>query len=259
MKHGICILSVIPLRKEPSDISEMVSQLLFGELFSITQTYRNWIQIIMDFDGYEGWIDKKQCFMLSSEEYHQIVLKPQYLSSELLKNIKEVNCNNTTIVPIGATLPGIELGKFSISEMNFVFDGNVILPEHISDRKQILDYAQLFLNVPYLWGGRTPMGIDCSGFTQLVYKLAGIKILRDTIQQAELAETVHFISDAQIGDLAFFDNDEGKIIHTGIILDNQKIIHASGKVRIDTIDHYGIFNEDYSAYTHQLRIIKSYF
>jgi cell wall-associated NlpC family hydrolase len=113
-----------------------------------------------------------------------------------------------------------------------------------------------FLNAPYMWGGRSPFGIDCSGFTQAVYKLKRIKLLRDASQQSTLGEPLSFLTEAEPGDLAFFDNEEGLISHVGIITDQQHIIHASGKVRIDRIDHEGIYNDEEKRYTHLLRIIK---
>jgi gamma-D-glutamyl-L-lysine dipeptidyl-peptidase len=112
------------------------------------------------------------------------------------------------------------------------------------------------LNSPYLWGGKTPFGIDCSGFTQMAYKLAGIKLRRDAWQQAEQGHTINLLEETEPGDLAFFDNDEGNIVHVGIILRDHKIIHAAGKVRIDSIDHYGINNKELKKYTHKLRLIK---
>jgi cell wall-associated NlpC family hydrolase len=107
-----------------------------------------------------------------------------------------------------------------------------------------------------LWGGKSPFGIDCSGFTQVVYKLNGYKLPRDANQQVNLGEPLSFVEEAEAGDLAFFDNEEGRIVHVGILLNNQSIIHASGYVRVDKFDHYGIFNQDTGKYSHTLRVIK---
>jgi gamma-D-glutamyl-L-lysine dipeptidyl-peptidase len=116
-----------------------------------------------------------------------------------------------------------------------------------------------WLNAPYQWGGRSVFGVDCSGFTQIIFRQLGIKLMRDAYQQAESGEMVNFISEGRCGDLAFFDNDDKKIVHTGILLGNDEIIHASGRVRIDKIDHYGIFNTEKNSYSHHLRMIKRYF
>ena len=126
-----------------------------------------------------------------------------------------------------------------------------------SEKKHLINNALIFLNAPYLWGGRTPFGIDCSGFTQIVYRLQGINIPRDAHQQAEVGNTLSFIEESQEGDLAFFDDSEGEITHVGIIMNNNNIIHASGKVRIDKLDQQGIFNIEKKIHTHKLRIIKS--
>ena len=126
-----------------------------------------------------------------------------------------------------------------------------------SQKKHLINNAMIFLNAPYLWGGRTPFGIDCSGFTQIIYRLQGINIPRDAYKQAEIGTTLSFINESEEGDLAFFDNAEGKIIHVGIIMKKNYIIHASGKVRIDKIDQEGIFNIEKKKHTHKLRIIKS--
>jgi cell wall-associated NlpC family hydrolase len=137
----------------------------------------------------------------------------------------------------------------------YKFTGNST--QGFSQKKFLIENALIYLNAPYLWGGRSPFGIDCSGFTQLVYRLQGIKLPRDAYQQAEVGNTLSFIEESEEGDLAFFDNTEGKIIHVGIIMKNNYIIHASGKVRIDRIDQQGIFNSSLKTHTHKLRLIKS--
>ena len=116
-----------------------------------------------------------------------------------------------------------------------------------------------YLNAPYLWGGRSPFGIDCSGFTQLVFKFAGIKLQRDAYQQGGQGSIINFIEEVQPGDLAFFSNDEGAIIHVGIMLKDNRIIHSSGKVRIDKIDHFGIYNAETKKHSHLLKLIKRMF
>jgi cell wall-associated NlpC family hydrolase len=156
-----------------------------------------------------------------------------------------------------ATLPFYINQQLNISNKTFVVEGstNSEYNKELSIKK-LLQTAHLFLNSPYLWGGRTPMGIDCSGFTQLVFKIHGLKLPRDAYQQVELGSALNFVEEAEAGDLAFFDNEEGKIVHVGILLDNERIIHASGYVKIDKFDHYGIFNSVTKKYSHTLRVIK---
>ena len=137
----------------------------------------------------------------------------------------------------------------------YQFDG--LTTPGFTQKKKLIENALMYLNAPYLWGGRSPLGIDCSGFTQMVYRLQGINLPRDAYQQAEVGTTLSFIEESDPGDLAFFDNNEGKITHVGIILEENHIIHASGKVRIDRIDQQGIFNTEIGTHTHKLRLIKS--
>ncbi len=256
MKYGICSLSVIPGRAEPSDKSEMVTQLLFGEVFSIYEEKRKgWKKIKTAYDDYECWIDEKQVTEISEEEYEALNESEPIVSGDLLSIVKNKNTNQLTPIVIGSTLPNFKDKNVHFSNFDFEFDGNEILPS-APKKELIADHVLLFLNAPYLWGGRSPFGIDCSGFTQIIYKSIGFKLPRDAYQQANIGQTLSFIEESESGDLAFFDNEEGKIIHVGIMLSDNKIIHASGKVRIDSIDHQGIFNAETNRYSHKLRIIK---
>ncbi len=259
--YGICHLGVVPCRFEPSDKSEMVTQLLFGETFEILKQEGKWIQIRAALDGYECWIDEKQYLPLSLELFAKQSSFPATCSADLVDLVTKTADNSLTPVLAGSTLPAYEHGKLSVGEETFSFDGEITHPQSENENipALIAEYASVFLNAPYLWGGRSVFGIDCSGFTQVVYKMAGIKLKRDAYQQAEQGTTLSFVEEAQTGDLVFFDNDEGKIVHTGIVLSAGKIIHASGKVRIDKLDHQGIFNHDTKKYTHKLRLIKRIF
>ena len=255
MNYGICLLSVIPCRKEPSSTSEMVTQLLFGETYSITEDKEDWLKITTSFDNYPCWISSKQHNSFSEKEFKN--LDSTVVSSELVQVISNSLTNNLFPLTIGATLPNFKNNHVSIGSHSFVFEGttaNSSIKKSIEDLKQT---AYLFLNAPYLWGGKSPFGIDCSGFTQLVFKLNGYQIPRDASQQVELGTPLSFVEEAQSGDLAFFDNEEGNIVHVGMVIDNQQIIHASGSVRIDKFDHYGIFNSDTKKYSHMLRVIKN--
>ena len=246
MQYGICNLSIVPLRFEPSDISELISQVLYGELFKVIEQRKKWSKIRLVNDNYEGWIDNKQYIEISKEEYIQHVDKTEILSTDLVEFIEDKN-QQLYPIPLGSSLKGLSL-------LQHHHDGAVI--QGVQLKSNIINTAFLYLNAPYLWGGKTPFGIDSSGFTQMVYKLNGHQLFRDASQQAAQGEALSFIEESEVGDLAFFDNAEGTIIHVGIIIKNNYIIHAHGKVRIDRLDHSGIFNVDTKAHSHKLRVIK---
>ncbi|NJX15068.1 C40 family peptidase [Tamlana crocina] len=246
MQYGICNLSIVPLRNEPADTSELVSQVLYGEFFKVLEQRKNWSKIRLSFDKYEGWIDNKQYLEINEAAYKALHSQPQKLSTDLVEFIEDEN-HQIFPVSIGATLNGLLL-------LNHNYDGSFI--DCKNDKSHIIKTAFLFLGAPYLWGGKTPFGIDCSGFTQMVYKLNGYKLLRDASQQATQGEALSFIEESEPGDLAFFDNQEGIITHVGIIMKDNYIIHAHGKVRIDRLDHSGIYNADRRMHTHKLRVIK---
>jgi len=254
MKYGISNLSIIPVRAEAKEQSEMITQILFGETFKITSTRKNWCHIIIDNDNYEGWIDKKLCNQISEEFYLKHLNNKPIILSDMLSAVHEEKSKYPHFICAGSELP-----FFNETDNSFLLaDKKYFLLNDTFDNKQtsIKETAYIFLNSPYLWGGKTNFGIDCSGFTQTVFKINGIKIPRDASQQVELGKTLNFMNEAKLGDLAFFDNDEGNIVHVGIILNQNKIIHASGKVRIDTIDFNGIFNNETKSYSHKLRVIK---
>jgi gamma-D-glutamyl-L-lysine dipeptidyl-peptidase len=255
MNYGVCCLSVIPVRADVSGKSEMVSQLLFGETFSILELSKGWANILTDHDNYEGWIDEKQFIPLNSDEHSHILSTAKYYSTDLVHSLNQRNSGTLNIVP-GSILYNSTATEFILGDKTFSFDGIVIKADIKPSCEKLIKNAFYFLNSPYLWGGRTPFGIDCSGFVQIAARLSGISLSRDTREQAEEGEMINLISEAKPGDLAFFDNEDGRIIHVGIILENAQIIHASGKVRIDTIDHQGIFNKESKKYSHQLRVIK---
>lgn len=246
MQYGICHLSIVPLRNEPSDTSEMVSQVLYGDEFKVLEQRKKWSRIRLAYDKYEGWIDNKQYLEITDDVYKSLTNSTLHLSHDLVQFIANEQ-NMLTPIPLGSNLNGLSLLKHT-------FDGAIIPLS--KDKSKIVTTAFLYLNSPYLWGGKTPFGIDCSGFTQMVYKLNGFQLLRDASQQATQGEALSFIEEAEPGDLAFFDNNEGAIIHVGIIMENNYIIHAHGCVRIDRLDHSGIFNVDKHTHTHKLRVIK---
>lgn len=248
---GICNLSNIPLRIEPNDRSEIVSQVLFGEHFMVLENLKQWIKIKLQFDDYTGWIDEKQFQYISENEYNQLSSEGFVLNADLVQYITTAD-NLLLPITLGSSLSF--LNDPEINKNKFIFEGLKVSGK--KPKSELIKTAFLYLNAPYLWGGKTPFGIDCSGFTQMVYKLNGYKLLRDASQQASQGEALSFIEESEPGDLAFFDNELGNIIHVGIIMNDNYIIHASGKVRIDRLDHLGIYNPETNRHTHKLRVIK---
>jgi hypothetical protein len=247
MQYGICHLNIVPVRLEPADTSEMVSQLLFGEHFKVLEKRKKWSKIRIAFDSYEGWIDNKQYKDLVEEEFALLETSAEELAIDLVDFALEPKSQQLTPISIGAKLNYIQ-------QLKLQFEGRKTIG--VQPKEHLLETAYLYLNAPYLWGGKTPFGIDCSGFTQMVYRLNGYHLLRDASEQAKQGEALSFIEESEPGDLAFFDNAEGSIIHVGIIMRDNYIIHAHGKVRVDRIDHSGIFNVDNNTYSHNLRVIK---
>ena len=248
---GICNLAIVPVRSEPSDRSEIVTQLLFGEHIEILERQNQWARIRIQFDDYIGWVDSKQYQVISEAHFNQLSKEAIILNADLIDYITAAN-NLLLPIPLGASLTFLNNNEINTS--NFDFEGTKT--SGIKPKSALINTAFMYLNAPYLWGGKTPFGIDCSGLTQMVYKLNGYKIHRDASQQALEGEPLSFIEESEAGDLAFFDNDEGNIIHVGIIMENNYIIHASGKVRIDRLDHLGIYNPELNKHTHKLRVIK---
>ncbi|XLS27676.1 NlpC/P60 family protein [Flavobacteriaceae bacterium M23B6Z8] len=245
MQYGICNLSIISQRAEPSDVAEQVSQLLYGEHFKVLESRKYWSRIRNTFDNCEGWIANNQFEIISEEEYQQIELSDSQISNDYTDFISDGK--NLVPLVIGSCVNAAKL-------LNHSFDGSFARGQ--KSREELIKNALFYLNTPFLWGGKTPFGIDNGGFTQMVYKLSGYKLLRDAAQQATQGEPLSFIEESNQGDLAFFDDNEGKIVHVGIIMNNNYIIHSFGKVRIDRIDHTGIFNAEIGRYSHKLRVIK---
>lgn len=253
MDQGICHLNCISVRSEADDRSEMTSQLLFGETFHVLEEKDQWLLIYTDYDHYEGWILKLQVTLLPEDIYKNLRANPVHFSREMISLIGDTS-EQMQVITLGASLPHYSEGKFSLGLESFDFEGEVNSGK--GGRGDLVRTAHKFLNAPFLWGGRTPFGIDCSGFTQMVYKINGYLLYRDAHQQASQGEVLSFIEESEPGDLAFFDNEEGEIIHVGILLANNHIIHCHGKVRVDRIDHSGIYNVDTGRHTHKLRVMK---
>lgn len=247
MSYVACIVAAAPLRAEASHRSEMVSQLLFGEFAVILDTAKDFVRVRTLYDAYEGWCQSSQLVETDEKGVSQPVI------GYTIERHDTAMMNNNG-VPLSLATPVydgvVHWGNYRVE------NPKIYLPVQPFETDIIKRLTLPYLNVPYLWGGRSSFGVDCSGFTQQVLKLMGIALLRDASQQAAQGEVVGFLQETRCGDLAFFDNEEGKITHVGILLDHSDIIHASGRVRIDKIDNQGIVNTDTGARTHKLRVIK---
>lgn len=257
MTFAVCPLSVIALRSHPSQRSEMISQILFGELAEVMEEKgRAWVKIRCVWDDAVGWVAANQLLEITPNEYN--AYRAHYaLSLELLQGASA--SDHFLPVPLGAHLPLYDGIRFHVGEKEFTFSGQVLFPDNsLSNREMLLKLARRYLHAPFLWGGRSPMGIDGPGLVQMVFKFVGIRLPRNTETQVFEGDMVDFIEQANPGDVAFFENNFGRVFHAGIILPGNQILHAFGKVRIDTLDHYGIYDEERRKYSHRLRVIKSF-
>jgi hypothetical protein len=255
MQYSVCCVPVSAIRKEPLHTAEMVSQQLFGECCTALETTGKWTKIRCKYDEYDGWCETSH---LVEIDENQFSFKHEILTAEYV-NIIRYN-GSKMFVPYGSSVAIFKKQKAKWQSNICTYKGEVEYPytEKLS-KKKIKKITSNYLNTPYLWGGKSVFGIDCSGFSQAVYKRLNIYLPRDSWQQAEHGIVVPDLTKAQCGDLCFFSNPEGRIIHVGILLNHRKIIHSSGKVRIDEIDEKGIINSDTGRRTHSIKVMKRYF
>lgn len=255
MVFGICPLSVVSIRNAASHKSELVSQLLFGELFEVLEKKgQKWLKVRCQADNCVGWIAADQAKALTPSEFELYQHQFAY-SLELVQAV--MGDDHFLPVTLGARLPNFDGLRFQLGESRFTFSGQAVFSEHIEQGADfVLKIARRYLRAPFLWGGRSPFGIDSSGLVQVVYQMAGIALPREPQQQVLIGTTVDFVEQSQPGDLAFFENRVGRIAHAGIILPEERLIHAHGQVRIDRVDHYGIYDEERERYTYRLRLVK---
>jgi hypothetical protein len=255
-EYGVCRLSIVPLRLEPAHQSEQVTQLLFGEHYEVKEQdkERHWLKIKIYSDQYEGWIDARQHHPVSFE-YFEYLHRAEFkittdITSTMLYNKSPLMILMGSIIPISSS----ELFKM---EEQFAFNGEA---KNLGQKREfdyVKNIALKYLNTPYQWGGKSPFGIDCSGFTQMVFKICGYQLQRDSSQQGAQGKAIEELAKAQPGDLLFFSqSDDNKISHVGILLPERRIIHASGRVRIDLIDEQGIYDAETKNHTHVLRSIR---
>ena len=258
MNFGISEFSIVPVRKDPSHRTEMSTQILFGERFKIIDKIKKWVYIELLFDGSYGWVENSSIKELNIEEYNLLTdNEPVILPGiSVAQNIDLPLLSEITLMP-GSEIYGITEKKngFSFMGKNYKLDFSLETKSE-TNRDNIIETAKIYMNSPYLWGGKSPCGTDCAGYVQMVYKINGISLPRDVGGQPGKGTTLSFVEEAQPGDLAFFDDDRGQIKHVGLLLEKNQIIHASSTVRIDKFDHQGIYREESGQYTHKLRVVK---
>jgi len=254
MEYGICMLATVSVREMPSGKSQMVNQLLFGELFMVKAKKEKWFLIETVDDHYEGWVYQIQVKIVNEDFFHQANKSASHYLHMLCGQVRL----DKIIIPVsrGAQFHLWDDGFFTIEDQQYYYKKAIHPAPNKPSNKDIIDVAKDYLEVPYLWGGRSPFGIDGSGLIQVVFKMNGILLPRDATQQVNNGEQILFVEAAERRDLAFFENKEGNINHVGIILGDGKILHSWGKVRIDSIDHQGVFNKEAGRYTHHLRVVK---
>lgn len=254
--NGIITLPLVPVRQSDSEISEMTSQLLFGERVEILEVHERWLYVRNFSDDYKGWVDRKMIQILSNQEEERLNTVNSFCVPVPFVLCNIVDTEEKMYIPGGSILYGFTNNQCKIADENYEIKLQGSTNQQEINTERILYLATQYLNAPYLWGGKTIMGIDCSGFVQVIYALCQIQLPRDASMQVEKGHVIDFLSQSQAGDLAFFENTDGKIIHVGLIYNNHQIIHASGWVKIESIDTHGIISSKTGEYTHKLRVIK---
>ena len=278
VEYAVNCCTVTPVRQEPSEGSEQLTQLLFGEVCEVLDRLPRWTKIRSTLDGQEGWVDFKMLSPapISSQEVkgERLKVKGEGVISVPMAIATDMETGEELMLTLGTRLPNYAHGTFEVLGKQYLIDPTCVsqpisnspsgrpIGETLSYSHNVCAIAQTLLNAPYLWGGKNAMGMDCSGFTQVVYSVFGINLLRNAREQITQGTVVPSLSDAQPGDLAFFDHADRdpkatNISHVGILLDNKTIIHCSGCVHIDTIDEQGIHLPD-GELTHHLVQIKRY-
>ena len=246
--------TIVPIRSDHSDGAEIMTQMLFGDTFEILDTYKQWRYIKTTYEQYEGWIDEKVVFEITADEFENLNKQQPYYTTDIVSEVIFPQ-SGRFLLPMGSVLPNFNPEKLTlkIGDETGIFTGNYITGKY--DKAQVLDLALTYENSPYLWGGKTHFGLDCSGLTQMGYKICGHHLLRNAKDQATQGIPIK-LSEAEPGDLAFFTNDKGKVIHVGFLLGDGTIFHSHGNAHIDDIDEKGIWSRKFQRYSHQLSDVR---
>lgn len=266
---AISLHSVVPVRTEPREGAEQSTQMLFGELCSVLEQKPRWNRVKLNLDGQEGWVDAKMITPMSDEEYRTYSKALSSAATVVFPMAYAVSENNGQTIPLSAGTKitnyqiqitnGASIARFEVLGVGFRIDPNMVRTAPLEmNQENLLQAVRFFLNIPYLWGGKNAMGMDCSGFTQTVMGLFGKYLLRNASEQVTQGEAVASLGEAQAGDLVFFDHEDGKISHVGIVIDSERVIHCSGRVKVEKLDESGIFSAERGEYTHHLVAIRRY-
>ena len=258
---GLSLHSIVPVRAEAREGAEQNTQMLFGELCEILEEQPRWKRIRLASDGQEGWVDAKMICPMTEEEYHGYAEALKEAATVVFPMTYAVSENNGQTIPltVGTKLTNYQDGRFEVLGVGFRIDPNMVTTQPLAlNQENLLKTLRFFINVPYLWGGKNALGMDCSGFTQVIMSLFGKRLPRNASEQAQEGLPVASLEEVQAGDLAFFDHEDGKISHVGIVIDPERIIHCSGRVKVEKLDAQGIYNAEQGGYSHHLVDIRRY-
>ena len=258
---ALSLHSVVPVRTEPREGAEQSTQMIFGELCTVLEQKPRWDRVKLNLDGQEGWVDEKMITPMSDDENRSYFEALSSAAMVVFPMAYAVSENNGQTIPLtaGTRLTHYKDGRFEVLGVGFRIDPSLVrVQPYKMNQENLLQAVRFFLNIPYLWGGKNAMGMDCSGFTQTVMALFGKHLLRNASEQATQGEAVASLKEAQAGDLVFFDHEDGKISHVGIVIDPERVIHCSGRVKVEKLDETGIFSAEKGEYTHHLVAIRRY-